>query len=233
MTMTAYLQKRAELETYFDRTAHDAWRKLTSDAPVSGVRASVRAGRDAMRSLALSWLPPSLAGLRILDAGCGPGQVSMELARRGAHVVAVDLSPNLLDLARERIGGEPLAGSIEFIPGDMCDERFGAFDIALAMDSLIHYPTSEIASALARLAPRIRDRIIFTIAPQTPALAVMHAIGGLFPKGDRAPAIRPTSPSRLAQEIAALPALRSARLARSERIHSSFYVSQAMELVIE
>ncbi|MEN0079509.1 MAG: magnesium protoporphyrin IX methyltransferase, partial [Pseudomonadota bacterium] len=36
MTMgstATYLKKRGELETYFDRTAAEAWAKLTSDAP--------------------------------------------------------------------------------------------------------------------------------------------------------------------------------------------------------
>ena len=230
MTSTTYNQKRAELETYFDRTAHEAWRKLTSDAPVSGVRARVRAGRDAMRDAVLGWLPENLAGKRILDAGCGPGQVSVELARRGAHVVAVDLSPNLLDLARERIGGNDIASSIDFISGDMCDPALGEFDIVLAMDSLIHYPRDEIVNALERFAPRVRERIIFTVAPLTPALAVMHRLGGLFPKGDRAPAINPVHTGRLMHDIARSPALANARIERRERINAGFYISEAMEL---
>eukprot|EP01036_Dinobryon_divergens_P040068 gene40068-52917_t len=45
-----------ELQTYFDRTAVDAWARLTTDAPVSGIRATVRAGRDAMRNKLLAWL---------------------------------------------------------------------------------------------------------------------------------------------------------------------------------
>ena len=42
-----------QIETYFDRTAAEAWEKLTSDAPVSGIRARVRAGRDDMRTTLL------------------------------------------------------------------------------------------------------------------------------------------------------------------------------------
>jgi magnesium-protoporphyrin O-methyltransferase len=45
MTSATYQTRRAELETYFDRTAADAWKRLTSDAPVGSVRATVRAGR--------------------------------------------------------------------------------------------------------------------------------------------------------------------------------------------
>ena len=99
----SYLQRRSQLETYFDRTAMEAWARLTSDAPVSGIRATVRAGRDEMRRTLLSWLPTDLRGRRVLDAGCGTGALSVELARRGARVLAIDLSPRLIQLAAERL----------------------------------------------------------------------------------------------------------------------------------
>jgi SAM-dependent methyltransferase len=43
-------------------------------------------------------------GLRALDAGCGPGVQAAELIKRGATVTGVDLSEDLLDIARERLG---------------------------------------------------------------------------------------------------------------------------------
>jgi len=66
-----YQQSRSRLETYFDKTARKAWEDLTSDVPVSGIRATVRAGRDEMRNLLLSNLPVDMKGMRLLDAGCG------------------------------------------------------------------------------------------------------------------------------------------------------------------
>src|SRR5262250_2234932 len=100
--MNTYELRRTQLETYFDRTAVDAWSRLTSDAPVSRIRATVRAGRDGMRNTLLDWLPQDLRGMRVLDAGCGTGALAAEAARRGARVVAVDLSPTLIELARQR-----------------------------------------------------------------------------------------------------------------------------------
>ena len=76
-----YLERRAWIGEYFDRTAAAAWATLTSDAPVSRVRATVRAGRDQMRATLLGWLPPDLHGRRVLDAGCGTGTAAIELAR--------------------------------------------------------------------------------------------------------------------------------------------------------
>ena len=46
-----YQATRDRVETYFDRTATKTWERLTSDAPVSGIRATVRAGRDQMRDV--------------------------------------------------------------------------------------------------------------------------------------------------------------------------------------
>jgi len=68
-----YESTRNTVETYFDRTATKTWERLTSDAPVSGIRATVRAGRERMRQLLLSKLPADLRGARVLDAGCGTG----------------------------------------------------------------------------------------------------------------------------------------------------------------
>ena len=134
MTSLTYAETRNELEDYFDRTAVDAWTRLTSDAPVNRIRATVRAGRDEMRRTLLDWLPADLSGRRLLDAGCGTGALSVEAARRGAEVVAVDLSPTLVDLARSRAANGGGAGSVEFLAGDMLASSLGEFDHVVAMD---------------------------------------------------------------------------------------------------
>ena len=92
--MLVYEQTRARIEDYFDRTATKTWERLTSDAPVSRIRETVRMGRDRMRALILSRLPDDLSGVRVLDAGCGAGPATIEMAQRGAHVVAADISPS-------------------------------------------------------------------------------------------------------------------------------------------
>ena len=65
---TATTQRRDEIEHYFDRTAAQAWSRLTSDAPVSGIRATVRAGRDRMRQTLLGFLP--IGSARLPAARC-------------------------------------------------------------------------------------------------------------------------------------------------------------------
>lgn len=227
MAADTYQTRRGEIEAYFDRTAAKTWERLTSDAPVSGIRATVRAGRDAMRATLLSWLPDDMSGQRLLDAGCGTGALAVEAARRGANVVAVDLSPNLVDVARQRMPAG-LKGSITWHAGDMLDEAFGRFDHVVAMDSVIHYEAGDKVGALARLADRSDGQVLVTFAPKTPLLAAMHTVGKAFPRGDRSPAIVPIAETKLRKMIASR--LPDFAIANTSRIASGFYTSQAMQI---
>jgi SAM-dependent methyltransferase len=57
---------------------------------------------------ALLRLVGDVANLRLLDLACGHGRLTRELARRGAHIVGVDISAALLDLAHARETERPL-----------------------------------------------------------------------------------------------------------------------------
>jgi len=226
-----YEVRRGEIETYFDRTAADTWKKLTSDAPLGRIRASVRAGRDAMRTSLLAMLPSDLAGRRILDAGCGTGAMAIALAERGADVVAIDLSPTLVSHARELAVAAGQGGAIRFESGDMLSPALGRFEHVILMDSLIHYEPADAAATLAGLAERTERSIVFTLAPKTPMLAVMHRVGRLFPRSDRAPSIVPVSTDRFALALRESEDLAGWRIGRQKRVMSGFYKSHGMELV--
>ena len=230
----SYAERRSWLTEYFDRTASDGWKALTSDAPVSRIRATVRAGRANMRETLLSWLPQDLSGTRVLDAGCGTGTASIELARRGAEVVAIDLAQSAVEVGEERQAQEKFAGTIHFCSGDMLSPDLGEFDHVFAMDSLIHYQLDDVMHAVTSLASRTRGSIVATYAPSTPLLEVMHAVGRLVPQTrhtNRAPAIEPLRQRLLYEAIAESRALTDWIPARTTRVQSVFYISQALELV--
>ena len=225
----SYLDRRSKLQDYFDRTANDAWAKLTSDAPVSGIRATVRAGRDQMRNNIISRLPENLTGKRVLDAGCGTGAVALELAKKGALVTAVDLSPNLIELAKSRIP-ESERQNIQFYSGDMLDEAYGDFDYVIGMDSMIHYCAKDMLVVLEKLSPRVSEKILFTFAPSTLPLELMIRVGRLFPRKDRAPFIEPISYAKLHQSINQSPWFVDWEAPFTHLVSSGFYKSQLMEL---
>jgi magnesium-protoporphyrin O-methyltransferase len=228
-----YEARRGEIEDYFDRTALKAWEQLTSNAPVGRIRATVRAGRDRMRATLMGCLPQDLRGARVLDAGCGTGALALEAAARGAEVVAIDLSPALVNVARERmntlLAAHPVAGRIEFRSGDMLDPQLGGFDHVVAMDSLIHYDEADMVRVIEAWSQRTRHSMLFTFAPRNPALAAMRAVGRLFPRGNRAPWIEPVAEKSLRTRLnRGVPQFKPAR---TQRISSGFYTSQALELV--
>ena len=230
MPSASYQTRRDEIETYFDRTAADAWAALTSDAPVSRIRRTVRSGRDAMRATLLSWLPEDLNGSTLIDAGCGTGTLAIEAAQRGAEVVAVDLSPTLINLARERLRELGDGLDVTFLVGDMRDMDLGCFDYAVAMDSLIHYNVADGVQTVEAMAEQINRKIVFTFAPKTPLLALMHATGRLFPRADRAPSIESVSQQHLCRRLEQVGLVQDWDVGRSHRVDVGFYKSQAMEL---
>ena len=226
---TPYDLNRDRLATYFDSTAQKAWIDLTSDAPVSGVRATVRAGRDEMRGTLLSWLPQDLRRTRVLDAGCGTGAFSVEAAYRGAEVTGVDVAAGLVEVARKREPSFLGYGKIAWRSGDMLDSALGEFAHVVAMDSLIHYREADLVAALAQLGERTSQSMLFTFVPRTPLLFAMYQAGKLFPRNDRSPRLVPLGEEQLRARLAR--DLPDWRVARSERVSSGFYISHAIELV--
>lgn len=214
-----YGATRDRVETYFDRSATRVWEALTSDAPVSRIRQTVRAGRDAMRALMLSRLPDDLSGRRILDAGCGTGAMSVELAQRGAEVVGIDIAAQLIGIAQDRLPAH-MAQRVTFLSGDMLSAELGRFDAAVAMDSLIYYTETDLTRALQALTQRI-PQVVFTVAPRTPLLMAMWHAGKLFPRADRSPVMVPHAHARLAKQLPAL--------ARIGRVSRGFYISECLE----
>jgi 2-polyprenyl-3-methyl-5-hydroxy-6-metoxy-1,4-benzoquinol methylase len=92
-------------------------------------------------------------GLRILNAGCGSGELCLQLARQGHHVLGIDPVPEYIDLALQGTGpgGDPPCrfevSSIEDYGGE------GGFDCVIATDVLEHIEDDRAAFAkLARLA---------------------------------------------------------------------------------
>jgi SAM-dependent methyltransferase len=102
---------------------------MFSDERIAAARAEV----DAL--IALMDLPPDA---RILDLPCGVGRHSLEFARRGFHVTAVDRTTRYLDAARNQAAQEGL--SIEFVQSDMrVFERPNSFDGAINLFTSFGY----------------------------------------------------------------------------------------------
>jgi SAM-dependent methyltransferase len=87
------------------------------------------------------------AGQRVLDVGCGTGVVAVTAARQGAQVTGLDLTPALLERAREN---SQLADvTIDWREGDVENLPFGdgSFDVVLSQFGHIFAPRPEVAIA--------------------------------------------------------------------------------------
>ena len=84
-------------------------------------------------------------GMRILEIGCGPGQLALELARQGAHVTALDFSEGMLDRFRADLGADPRGEALRSRVDLLCLDWHGvdlaqrgwekAFDLVIAFMS--------------------------------------------------------------------------------------------------
>lgn len=82
------------------------------DENASAWASEVRAGRDRTHEVFTSprflEFVPDLAGLSVLDLGCGEGRNTRSIARRGAHITGVDISSRMIEFARQEESRQPL-----------------------------------------------------------------------------------------------------------------------------
>src|SRR5688572_6341314 len=94
-----------------------------------------------------------VTGLRIVDFGCGSGANTVLLANRGAHVWGVDISEDLIRLARRRLEVNGRAGSAEFIVASAHDLPFpdNSIDIVFGIAILHHLDLQLVSSEVHRV----------------------------------------------------------------------------------
>jgi 2-polyprenyl-6-hydroxyphenyl methylase/3-demethylubiquinone-9 3-methyltransferase len=94
-----------------------------------------------------------LAGMRVLDVGCGAGLLCEPLARLGGDVTGIDAAPENIAAARAHAAGSGLA--IDYRDGDFAAMELGRFDLVTSMEVIEHVadPADFVAALAQRLAP--------------------------------------------------------------------------------
>jgi SAM-dependent methyltransferase len=103
------------------------------------------------------FLPPAGS---ILEVGAGTGRYTLELARRGYRITAVDLSEHELEWCGRRLDGAGYSGQVRLVVGDGRDLRGveGPFDAALLMGPLYHLVVeSDRITALQQAYDRLKE----------------------------------------------------------------------------
>jgi SAM-dependent methyltransferase len=100
----------------------------------------------------------------VADLGTGPGQVARHLHRQGVEVVGVDLSPRMIEEARQLTGDLPVKFRVgNFLALDVPD---GSLAGATAFYAYVHVPPHQLLGAFAELHRVLR--------PGAPALLAFH-----------------------------------------------------------
>ncbi|HKQ51575.1 MAG TPA: methyltransferase domain-containing protein, partial [Pyrinomonadaceae bacterium] len=105
-------------------------------------------------------LAGDVRGLRVLDAGCGPGRHSKRLLDCGASVTGIDASPSMIQIAREHCAGRGEFRAADF---ERAKLRRGSFDLVIASLSLMY--SKELGPVFKNFARWLkpRGRLIFSI----------------------------------------------------------------------
>jgi SAM-dependent methyltransferase len=150
------------------------------------------------------------ADTRLLDAGCGAGLLALLASFRGAQVTAVDASPGLLAIARQRLpAADVREGDLEALP--FAD---ASFDAVAAVNSVFYAADMGAAMReLVRVARRGGRVVITAWGPPEKCeflTAVMPALGPLMPPPP--PGVPPPHPGALSERGALAAVLKEAGL---------------------
>ena len=142
-------------------------------------------------------------GERVLDVACGTATVGILAALRGARVTGIDITPRMLDLAREDAS---MAGvEIELKEGDAQKLPFpdASFDVVVSNMGVIFAPDAEAAASEMVRVLRPGGRLAFTAWAQGGATAALHdALGAATGASGPAPHLRWGDPAFVRARLA-------------------------------
>jgi SAM-dependent methyltransferase len=153
----------------------DIWSVYDDMAPVFEATASDNAYNAHYDRPAVLALAGDVKGLRVLDAGCGPGFYTEALAERGASVVAFDASEAMVALARERV---PSATVVRAVLGEPLPFADGEFDLVVSALA-IHY-AADRAAAFRELHRVVRPGGAVVLSTQHPTADWLRKGGSYF-----------------------------------------------------
>jgi demethylmenaquinone methyltransferase/2-methoxy-6-polyprenyl-1,4-benzoquinol methylase len=171
--------------------------KILESRPRSYDRRMDAVSRGRVRAMKQAVAAEVPSGTRVLEIGCGTGELGALLCARGARVEGFDRSPSMLAMARSRIAAEGLTGQLECremgVEGmdDLPDRAYGAVVSTLVLSEL---SDDERRFALAHafrvlqqggvlvlgdeVLPRSRGRRLAHAVARAPMLAATYLIAG-------------------------------------------------------
>ncbi|KKZ11755.1 MAG: Mg-protoporphyrin IX methyl transferase [Candidatus Synechococcus spongiarum SP3] len=182
---TATGAEKEVVRAYFNGTGFERWRRIYSDnQDVNKVQEHIRRGHNKTVTAVLHWLQQDgdVQTRSFCDAGCGVGSLTLPLAAMGARrITASDLSEAMLSEARQRaVAAGISAEQARFHVADL-ESLQGEFHTVVCLDVFIHYPQQAAEAMVRHLASLSQNRLIVSFAPYSLPLALLKAVGSIFP----------------------------------------------------
>ena len=157
----------------FSEQAHRWWDPDSEFAPL-----------HQLNPLRLDWIQSlaPLAGKKAVDIGCGGGILSDSMARKGAHVLGIDLAGKAIKVAQLHAleAGTANVEYREVSAEALAAEQPGAFDVVTCMEMLEHVPDpSSVVRACARLA-KPGGWVFFSTLNRNPKAFLLAVVGAEY-----------------------------------------------------
>jgi SAM-dependent methyltransferase len=142
---------RTDEDLEVERSFHDEWGESVDPAAVA-VDATFE-GPTSPEPAYVAGLFGDVAGKRLLDVGCGPGEAAVYFARRGATVTALDLSPGMCAATRALAEHHGVGGDVETVVAPAEDSKLldASFDLIYGSGVLHHVDIATVAREVDRL----------------------------------------------------------------------------------
>jgi 2-polyprenyl-3-methyl-5-hydroxy-6-metoxy-1,4-benzoquinol methylase len=200
-------QRWREEQSFFDQTAAEI--DLAAMDPLALRRYAGPLRRRFSKEFRLRLLG-DLRGKKLLDVGCGEGSNGVLLAKLGAEVTGIDISPRSIQVARQRAEINQVAAQCRFIcsPLETAELANDSFDLIWG-DGILHHVLPDLPAVLGRLAHWAKPEALLVFGEPINLNPTLRRIRFLVPvKTEATPGERPLEGGEIALVRRYIPDLR-------------------------
>lgn len=213
---------------YFETSGFSRWTAIYGSGDIPPIWKVIRDGHQRAIEAVLGFIAADVHR-SALDAGCGTGNLAIELANRGYDVDAFDVSAPMIHFAKYINAGRTGRIPPNFMVGDiaaLAGEK-KTYDLVCCLDVLFHYPYEEVAKMLTQLAHVSSHKVVGSFALRTPFNDFWMKVGQRFHAKNRMTKLYMFSYDQVEQILYRA----GFKMLRTKRIKFFFYDSFVFEAV--
>ena len=213
---------------YFETSGFSRWTAIYGSGDIPPIWKVIRDGHQRALDAVISWVGKD-ENVTALDAGCGTGNLAIELAEHGYEVDGFDVSAPMIHFAKYINSGRTRKTPPNFVVGDIAAVEGNArtYDLVCCLDVLFHYPVDEASAMLTRLAKLSNGKLVASFALRTMMNDFWMKVGTKFHSKNRMTKLFMFSYDEIEKVMAA----NGFKITRSKRVKFFFYDSFVFEAV--